>query len=111
MIGLVKITIDTKEDSRHEIKKVVDMLNAIIEAETVSGGAAGSQELVVGEGIFGMFSSNSEESAPAAQPSGVNELAGFFAENKEESVNLDEQKVVEGVKKADEDEDIRIVPY
>ncbi len=111
MMGFVKITIDTKADSRHEIKKVVDMLNAIIEAEATSGGAAGSPEPIVGEGIFGMFSSNSEESAPAAKPSGGNELAGFFAENKEESVNLDDQKVVEGVKKADEDEDVRVVPY
>ncbi len=106
----MKITIDTKVDSRHEIKKVVDMLTAIIEAEAVSGGAAGSAEPIVGEGIFGMFSSNSEESAPATQPSGGNELAGFFAENKEEKVDISEPNVVEGVKK-DDDEDVRIVPY
>ncbi len=107
----MKITIDTKADSRHEIKKVVDMLNAIIEVESSPGGAAGGPEPIVGEGIFGMFSSNSEENAPSTQLSGGNELAGFFAENKEEKVNLEEQKIVEGVKKADEDEDIRIVPY
>ncbi len=109
-MGFVKITIDTKADSSHEIKKVVDMLNAIIGAEAASGDATGSAQPIVGEGVFGMFSSNSEESAPVTQPSGGNELAGFFAENKEESVNLEEKKVVEGVKK-DDDEDIRIVPY
>ncbi len=107
----MKITIDTKEDSRHELRKVIDMLNSILEAEAAAPGTPSSAEPVVGEGIFGMFSGNSEETAPSSQPSGGSELAGFFSENKEESVNLEERKVVEGVKKADEDEDIRIVPY
>ncbi len=106
----MRVTIDTKEDSRHEIKKVVDMLNAILEADAASGGAQGSQEPAVSDGIFGMFSGNNEETAPSS-PSVGNELAGFFAENKEENVNLEDQKVVEGVKKGDDDEDFRIVPY
>ncbi len=104
----MKITIDTKADSRNEIKKVVDMLNAIMEAEGASPGATGSLKPVVGDGIFGMFSSNSEESAPS-QPAAGSELAGFFSEHKEEQVEAPEQKVVEGVKK--EDNDLRIVPY
>ncbi len=105
----MKITIDTKEDSRHELRKVAEMLNSILEADIVAPNESSNPEPIVGEGIFGMFSNNSEESAPATQPTGGNELAGFFAENKEESVNIEEPKVVEGVKK--DDEDVRIVPY
>lgn len=103
----MKITIDTKADSRHEIKKVVDMLNSLIEAEAASGGASGEPQPVVGEGIFGMFSSNSEENAQSSQPAAGNELAGFFSETKEENAEMPEQKIVEGVNK----EDLRIVPY
>ena len=114
----MKITIDTKEDSHDEIKKIVNMLNSLIEAELM--GTETSEVLedttdtkpVVGEGIFGMFSDNKEEDGQSAEPetSAGSEVSGMLNENKEGNVDISEPNVVEGVKREDDGEP-KIVPY
>jgi len=116
----MKITIDTKEDSHDEIKKIVNMLNSLIEANIaesgeLSGGLSSEPSSdsppIVGEGIFGMFSDNNEQEAPPTQSetSLGSEVTGVLNENKEETVNMPEPDVVENVKK--DDDKPRIVPY
>ncbi|MBS3133406.1 hypothetical protein J4470_04795 [Candidatus Woesearchaeota archaeon] len=109
----MKITIDTKEDSHDEIRKIVNMLNSLIEANLAEQSEQSSEpQPIVGEGIFGMFSGNREEEAPAAMPEtpSGSEVEGMLAENREESVDLPEPKVIEDVKRHSDDEP-RIVPY
>ena len=122
----MKITIDTKEDSHEEIKKIINMLNSLIQAEVLTSDALISDESsavetsnmssdpkpIVGEGIFGMFSDNKEETGPSAQPEtpAGSEVTGVVTDHKEEDIDVPEPKVVEGVKKNDDDEP-QIVPY
>lgn len=54
----MRITIDTKEDTQDEIRKVIEILSAITQSGNVSGES--EPQPVVGEGIFGMFSNNPE---------------------------------------------------
>ena len=58
----MRITIDTKEDTQDEIRKVMEILSAVTRsgAGTASGGI--EPQPVTGEGIFGMFSDKSESS-------------------------------------------------
>ena len=121
----MKITIDTKEDSHDEIRKIISMLNSLLQAEAfgseesfgesavdTSGSGESEPKPIVGEGIFGMFSDNKEETGQSAQPEtpAGSEVTGIINENKEENVDLPEPKVVEDVKKDDDDEP-QIVPY
>ncbi|MAG15549.1 hypothetical protein CMO88_00655 [Candidatus Woesearchaeota archaeon] len=120
----MKITIDTKEDSHEEIKKIVNMLNSLIQAEafmndesliessTEPSAPSSETKPIVGEGIFGMFTDNKEEEGHSAKPetSAGGEVEGMLNENKEEDVEIPEPKVVEDVKKDDDDEP-QIVPY
>ena len=117
----MKITIDTKEDSHDEIRKIITMLNSLVEAEAFmseessvaeSSSPSSDPKPIIGEGIFGMFSDNKEEEGHAAEPETTagSEVSGVLNENKEEDVDLPEPKVVEGVKKEDDDEP-QVVPY
>ena len=56
----MKITIDTKEDSAEEIKKLIKMLSSLIGEEYKSGDE--NKEIPeVSEGVFNMFDSPAEE--------------------------------------------------
>ena len=56
----MKITIDTKEDSAEDIKKVIKMLSSLIGEEYKSGDE--NKEIPeVSEGVFNMFDSSAEE--------------------------------------------------
>ena len=57
------ITINTKEDSRDEIKKVIQMLMKLIEDNSSSS----EFTPVVGEGIFNIFGDNSTPAVPEAK--------------------------------------------
>ena len=64
----MRITIDTKQDTQDEIRKVIEILSAI----TQSGNAPSGNEPkpVTGEGIFGMFSDSRENSGLESATSG-----------------------------------------
>ena len=85
-------------------------------ADTAADSAAGSglssdPAPVVGEGIFGMFTDNKEETAPPeqAETPADDEVTGIINENKEESVDIPEPKVVDDVAK--DDDEPEVVPY
>jgi len=56
------ITINTKEDSKEEIKKVIEMLMALVKE--------GSSEFnpVVNEGVFGLFDQQKPEETKEKEP-------------------------------------------
>ena len=109
----MKITIDTKEDSHDEIKRLITLLTSLMNNEVDSPGESGlsdDPEPIVGEGVFGMFSNNNEQEAPAAKPETAagSEVTGVFSDNKETDADVPEPDVVENVKKDDEPQ---VVPY
>jgi len=114
----MKITIDTKEDSPADIRKVIDILAALVEpSDSVTGSS--SAEPIVGEGIFGMFNQETPASVPetlsenkeeTSVPSQAGEVDGMLSENKEEDVKVPEPDVVDNVK-SDKDDEPRVVTY
>lgn len=85
----MKITIDTKEDSPEEIRKLIRMLLALI-------GESGYGEKTPpasGEGLFDMFGS------PESSTSEQQQMAG------------DAPKPVPEVKGDDDDIDFKVIPY
>ena len=56
----MKITIDTKEDSAEEIKKLIKMLSSLI-GEEYKSGDENKEVPEVSEGTFNMFDSSAEE--------------------------------------------------
>ena len=56
----MKITIDTKEDSHEEIKKIIRMLSSLVGEETFTnqGNIFENQDPVQGQNVFGMFDSS-----------------------------------------------------
>ena len=107
----MKITIDTREDSHEEITKVINLLTALLDGSGNTNALSDEPKPIVGEGIFGMFSSNREEEAPSSstETSAVTEVEGMLNENEERGVHTPEPKAAAGVKK--EDDEPRIVPY
>ena len=104
----MKITIDTKEDTHEEIKKVIDILTSMV--GSLPSNQDSESEPVVGEGIFGMFSDNkAEEESEKPETPSASEVAGMFSENREEQVNVPEPDVVDDVKK--DDDEPSVVPY
>ena len=108
----MKITIDTKEDTHEEIKRVIDILSSMVSLSVAGQQPSQESQPVLNEGIFGMFSDNKEEGAAFANPEmpTSGEVAGMFSDSREEAINLPEPKVVEGIKKGD-DGDARVVVY
>jgi hypothetical protein len=60
------ITINTKEDSRDEIKKVINMLQNLLSESAVSNSTGDMP--VPGEGIFGLFDSPALATNAVAEP-------------------------------------------
>ena len=62
----MKITIDTKEDTREEIKKIIKMLSSLVGEETFTNQGNifedSSPEVNTGQNMFGMFDSGKSQS-------------------------------------------------
>ncbi|MBI2137781.1 hypothetical protein HYU12_04660 [Candidatus Woesearchaeota archaeon] len=58
----MKITIDTKEDSNEEIKKLIALLTSLMEQGSMQ---AAEPQPIVGEGIFSMFEAKTEQNEQA----------------------------------------------
>ncbi|MEK6837222.1 MAG: hypothetical protein AABX69_01100 [Nanoarchaeota archaeon] len=109
----MKISIDTKEDSPEEIRKLIRMLSALIGE---SSGYGEKTAAASGEGLFDMFgdpaASTSEQQqlgnkgAPLINPDGSSGGAMDINDFLEKKPEPSQQKPG-----SDDDEDLRVVPY
>ena len=93
----MKITIDTKEDSHDEIKKVIKLLETMVEASSIQSPTSTNLD------IFGTSDSPSEDttspdSSPSASSGGMFDMFGSSSKEPTESMTLDESS-----DKSDED--------
>ncbi|MBI2580359.1 hypothetical protein HYV85_00975 [Candidatus Woesearchaeota archaeon] len=101
----MKISIDTKEDSPEEIRKLIRMLLALV------GDSSGYEEKAspaTGEGLFDMFgdpaaSTSEQQQIGKSQGEGITDINDFL----EKSGDSSQQKSGG----SDDDEDLRVVPY
>ena len=99
----MKISIDTKEDSPEEIRKLIRMLLALV------GDSSGYEEKVspaTGEGLFDMFgdpaaSTSEQQQIGKSQGEGITDINDFLEKPSEPSQKSG----------SDDDEDLRVVPY
>ena len=101
----MKITIDTKEDSPEEIRKLIRMLSAMI-----GDSDYGSQRAppASGEGLFNMFGD------PAASTSEQQQLgsnSGGSGQGSTTDINEFIGKSSDPDKPGSEDDDMKVVPY
>ncbi len=99
----MKISIDTKEDSPEEIRKLIRMLLALVGD---SGGYGEKAPPSSGEGLFDMFgdpaaSTTEQQQIGKGSSDGVTDINDFLEKPSEPS-----QK-----SSSDDDEDLRVVPY
>lgn len=99
----MKITIDTKEDSPEEIRKLIRMLLALVGD---SSGYGEKSAPATGEGLFDMFgspeaSTTEQQQIGKSSSDGVTDINDFLEKPSEPS-----QK-----SSSDDDEDLRVVPY
>ncbi len=88
----MKISIDTKEDSRSEIRKVISMLQALV----------GSEEKIYSN--KDIFSDSSQEITPSASKSSGDVFGNLFDSDKNEAPDDKEES-------DSSDEDVEVVPY
>jgi len=100
----MKITIDTKEDSHHEIKKVIELLHTILgnihsgayntDSEYSSGQ---NPESVSGkeQGIFNLFDDSAPKEETPSVPSNPENAMDMFAENSMYSDTPSEETITE----------------
>jgi len=72
----MKITIDTKEDSAEEIKKLIKMLSSLI-GEEYKSGDENKEVPEVSEGTFNMFDSSTEEEKEEDKPFELNDVVTY----------------------------------
>ena len=72
----MKITIDTKEDSAEEIKKLIKMLSSLIGKEYKSVDE-NKEAPEVSEGTFNMFDSSAEEEKEEDKPFELNDVVTY----------------------------------
>ncbi len=72
----MKITIDTKEDSAEEIKKLIKMLSSLIGEEYKSVNE-NKEVPEVSEGTFNMFDSSAEEKQEEEKPFELNDVVTY----------------------------------
>ena len=72
----MKITIDTKEDSTEEIKKLIKMLSSLI-GEEYKSGDENKEVPEVSEGTFNMFDSSAEEEKEEDKPFELNDVVTY----------------------------------
>jgi len=68
----MKITIDTKEDSVEDIKKVIKMLSSLIGEDKKE-----DESPEVSEGVFNMFDSSAEEKQEEEKPFELNKIVTY----------------------------------
>ena len=100
----MKISIDTKEDSPEEIRKLIRMLLALVGESSGYGEKAPPS---TGEGLFDMFgdpaaSTSEQQQIGKSQGEGITDINDFLEKSDESS----QQK-----SGSSDDEDIRVVPY
>ncbi|MBW2975903.1 hypothetical protein KY347_00495 [Candidatus Woesearchaeota archaeon] len=90
----MKITIDTKEDSHEEIRKIIRMLSSLVGEEVISnqgdmfGSAQSGGSQSEGSDIFNMFSANSGNSTDSENKASSEDEAAAEKEQTEE-VDID----------------------
>ncbi len=99
----MKISIDTKEDSPEEIRKLIRMLLALVGDSSGYGEKAPPS---TGEGLFDMFgdpaaSTSEQQQIGKSSGDGITDINDFLEKPGEPS-----QK-----SSSDDDEDLRVVPY
>ncbi len=102
----MKITIDTKEDNKEELKRLINLLQALVNEPSYSS-AGSNNDVFEQEGTSGMNafasmfggSNNSSESSTESKESSYGE-SSYLEENKEE------ESVAKRIKKG-----LEIVPY
>ena len=72
----MKITIDTKEDSAEEIKKIIKMLSSLI-GEGYKSVDENKEVPEVSDGTFNMFDSSAEEEKEEDKPFELNEVVTY----------------------------------
>ncbi|MBI2550598.1 hypothetical protein HYV83_05490 [Candidatus Woesearchaeota archaeon] len=99
----MKITIDTKEDSPEEIRKLIKMLLALIGE---SSGYGEKSAPATGEGLFDMFGD------PAASTSEQQQLGkGGSSGGMDINDFLDSPKEPSQQNSGSDDDDVKVVPY
>lgn len=99
----MKISIDTKEDSPEEIRKLIRMLLALVGDSSSYGEKAPPS---TGEGLFDMFgdpSASTVEQQQLGKSSGGGMDINEFIDNAEESHSQSSG--------SDDDDDVKVVPY
>ena len=86
----MKITIDTKEDSHEEIRKIIRMLSSLVGGEVMTNSEVANQGNIFSDSnpqtessdMFSMFSANSENTSPEKKPEEVKQA-------KQEDIDFD----------------------
>ena len=86
----MKITIDTKEDSHEEIRKIIRMLSSLVGEEVMTNSEVVNQSDIFsssnaqteGSDMFSMFNANSENASPEKKPEEVKQT-------KQEDIDFD----------------------
>jgi len=81
----MKITIDTKEDSKEELKKLIRMLSAIVDDNDFRT----NNDMPSGDGLFNLFSDNSSPNPSPVFDTPLNEN-----EKKKELEELEQYQIV-----------------
>lgn len=95
----MRITIDTKEDSVEDIKRLIDMLNNFV-TKSSSG---------TSEGFFNMFGETSSSTPTSSESPTSNDLLNMF--NSNDSTNTDELKALNSNQSKKKEDRIDIIPY
>ena len=97
----MKISIDTKEDSHSEIKKVISMLQALV---------GGEEKIYSNKDIF---SDPSPEVAPSTSEPSAGVFGNLFEGDKDSAAAepLDEKEEASEEASSDSDENVEVVPY
>lgn len=98
----MKITIDTKSDTREEIQKVVEILSSFLENSAPDSGPSGPEKH---EPDYGRIQSPAH---PVSQKNAV-DVRDILIENREEEIKMPEPKIVDSVEK--KKDDYKIVTY
>ena len=100
----MKITIDTKSDTREEIQKVVEMLSSFLGNSAPDGKEPPVPEKQ--EHSYGRIPGS--DGIPASQENAV-DVRDILIENKEEEIKMPEPEIVENVEK--KKDDYKIMTY
>ena len=95
----MKISIDTKGDTREEIRKAVEMLSSFLEESEDAGPAHEA----------GPYAGTAAKISHSSGAGSTVDVRDILIENKEEEIKIPEPKIVDNVEK--KDEAYRIISY